>query len=127
MHFEEIMSKTRYIEKGFTIRNSCITGRAVWLHFGHSSEAARKAYWRACRKEVERIRNWTETAARRKANILGLLSALTANLPVGEELPPEKKAAARRLVAIAEKAVCDRGFYDHIMEERRRRQQRRKN
>lgn len=106
------------------IRKSCLTGKAVWIYRGPSHNAARIAYWRACKKEVERVRNWPETMARRKANILAFLSELTANLPPLAEMPPEKRAAARKMLALAEEQP-DPGlaFYEHIMEERRRKEE----
>lgn len=106
------------------IRKSCLTGKAVWIYRGPSHNAARIAYWRACKKEIERIRQWPERMARRKAEILAFLSELTANLPPVEEMPPEKRALARKLLAMAdEQPDPGRAFYDHIMEERRRKEE----
>lgn len=98
------------------ILKSCITGKAIWIYMGPSMTACRKAYARACQKEVERIRHIGELTARRKANIMQLLNDCLAGQPIDKELPPEKKAAAKRLIAIAEQdAFTDRDFYDHIM------------
>lgn len=109
------------------ILKSCVTGTAVWVYMGPSAEAARKAYWRACRHEAERMRQISKMAARRKANILQLLNDCMAGLPITAELPPEKKAAARQLLAIAEEdTLSDRSFYNHILETRRRRNRERK-
>ena len=102
------------------ILKSCITGKAVWIYMGPSMTACRKASARACQKEVERIRHIGELTARRKANIMQLLNDCLAGQPIDKELPPEKKAAAKRLIAIAEQdAFTDRDFYDHIMERSR--------
>lgn len=117
-------------KRNYSIRQilkSCITGTAVWIYFGPSKEAARKAYWRACRHEAERVRQIGKMAARRKANILQMLNDCMAGLPITAELPPEKKAAARQLLAIAEEdTLSDRSFYNHILETRRRRNRERK-
>lgn len=104
------------------IRKSCLTGKAVWIYRGPSKQASWKAYWRACCREEERVRNWPQTAARRKENILRLLSDCMSGLPLTGELPPEKEAAARQLLAISKKGIpCRSEFYEHFMEERRRR------
>ena len=106
------------------ILKSCITGRAVWIYRGPSRNAARLAYWRACRKEVERVRRWTEAAERRKANITRILTELTAGMPATAELPPEKRQLAKQLLSLSEKKIPAGGaFYDHIMEEQRRREE----
>lgn len=108
------------------ILRSCITGTAVWIYRGPSREAARKAYWRACRREAERVRGMAARAAQRKANIMRLLNDCLAGQPITADLPPEKRAAARRLLAIAdEKPVARSEFYNHFMEERRRRKKER--
>lgn len=105
------------------ILKSCLTGKAVWIYRGPSRSAARMAYWRACRSEVERVRQRAEAAARRRANIQRMLSELTAAMPATGDLPPEKKALARQLLSLSEKKIPAGGaFYDHIMEERRRRE-----
>lgn len=105
------------------ILKSCLTGKAVWIYRGPSKHAARKAYWSACHKEMARMRQWADKAAQRKANIQRMLSELTAGMPATGELPPEKKTAARQLLAISEKALpTGSEFYNHIIEERRRRE-----
>lgn len=106
------------------IRRSCITGRVVWVYRGFTKAAANVAYWRACKKEIERVRHWADTMARQRAEITNMLTACLANLPIDAEMTPEQKQAARELQAMAKMDIpCDREFYDHIMEERRRRKE----
>ena len=111
------------VHKILVILRSCLTGQAVWIYRGPSKHAAWKAYWRACRGELEYVRSAGPAArARRKANIRRLLSDCMESLPVTGEMTPEQKTAARRLVTYSERpAVPAREFYDHIVEERRRR------
>ena len=108
--------------KAYTvIRRSCLTGEVVWIYSGPSKSAAWVAYKRACQREVERVRQWCDTVARRKKNILGILNECMAGIPMTDDLPPGKKEAARQLLALSRQNVaCHRSFYDHIMEERRR-------
>lgn len=104
------------------ILRSCLTGKVVWIYRGPSRAAARKAYWRACRKELERVRNWGERMARRAASIRRLLTDCMADKPIDAELTPEQQQAARELQNIGRKPQdCHLEFYDHIVEERRRR------
>ena len=106
------------------IRRSCITGKVVWVYRGRTKAAAHVAYWRACKAEIERVKQWPEIMARRRAWILKILNDAMANLPIDAELTPEQKQAAKELQAMAKKEPpCDREFYNHIMEERRRRKE----
>ena len=106
------------------ILRSCLNGNAIWIYRGPSKESARIAYWRACRKELERKKNWAERAARRRANIARMLSECTAELALDANLTPEQAAAAKQLQSIAGKgADFQSDFYDHFMEERRRREE----
>lgn len=117
------MSKSKHTS--LIIRYSCLTGKAVWIYNAPSNGAMWTAYWRARRSEVERVRNWSQTVALRKANILRLLSDCTASLPVTGDLPPGKREAALRLRQVAEAPkACHRDFYNHLMEEQRRRRSR---
>lgn len=116
------MDKNR--KKETVIKYSCITGRAVWFYQGPSLAAAQKAYQRACKKEIERVRHLADEIAQRKASILGFLNKCLEHLGVDEELTPRQKAAAKMIVAMAdEPKVPDTAFYDHIMELRRRREE----
>ena len=104
------------------LRKSCLTGKVVWIYCGPSKNAARAAYWRACQKELERVRLWNEKMQRRRASIRRFLNDCTASLPIDAEMSPDQKEAARQLQAIERKGPdCDKGFYDHVIEERRRR------
>lgn len=108
----------------YAIRRSCLTGNAVWARRCRTKKEESQRYWRACRAEIERVRRWPETAARRKAAILDLLSRCTARLSAVAEMTPDMREAARQLVSIAEKGMpCHMEFYEHIMEERRRRKE----
>lgn len=103
------------------IRYSCLTGQAVWVCHKLSYVAEWTAYKRACLREMARVENWKHTAEARKSAVLGFLDACMAGQPAVGDLPPEKKDAARRLLAIANAPYeCYRAFYDHIVEERRR-------
>ena len=103
------------------IRNSCITGKAVWIYQGPSRHAAWKAYRRACIREVERMRNWSQAAAQRRENIRRMLNECLADKPFTDILPDQQKTAARQLIALSkESGSCYCDFYNHIMEERRR-------
>ena len=103
------------------IRKSCLTGRAVWIYQGFSCGAARKAYHRACKKELERVRHWQEIIARRKENITRLLADLMANILPTTALTCEQQTAARQLREISEGQPVQHEFYEHIKAERRRR------
>ena len=115
-------SETSSRKKVIVVRRSCLTGKIVWFHRCTTENAGRIAYWRACKKEIERVRNWPKTVAERSRMIMEMLTAVTSRIPIGTEMTPEQKAAARRLKAIAQqKEPCYMEFYNHIMEERRRR------
>lgn len=109
------------------IRKSCLTGRAIWIGHKRSHEGEWKAYKRAARREIERIRNWGNVMERRKANVKRMLSSITANIPLRGNLTMEKKKAARELNTIADKTPSpDNGFYNHLIEELRKRDGRQK-
>jgi hypothetical protein len=104
------------------IRKSCITGKAVWIYIGPSVEAAKRAYYRACQHEIERVRRLSSVMAQRKANIVSLLNKCMESTPFTGRLQRNKKKAARELLGLTEDStMCDLEFYNHIMEERRRR------
>jgi len=114
--------QNRRTHKVTIIRYSCLTGKALWVYRGPSKRAAAAAYCRACQKEVERVNRWSDTMQRRKSNIMRMLNNLTASVPIDGELSPEREAAARQLLSMAQaKVTCYMEFYEHIMEERRRR------
>ena len=66
------------------ILRSCLTGRAVWIYQGPSREAMQKAYQRACKKEIERMRNWSERMAQRTAHV-GIVQRLHSVVQVDTE------------------------------------------
>ena len=116
------MKKNRPV---IVIRKSCITGKVVWMYQGPCRAAARCAYYRACKKEVARVRYWLKTVARRRENILRMLDKTLARIPINAELSSDQRAAALQLQRIAKDDYpCHREFYEHIMEERRRRRER---
>lgn len=106
------------------IRRSCLTGVPVWVYRGPSVAAARQMYWRACKREIERVRNWPELMRKRRERILCQLDAVTAALPITHQLSDEQRQAVRALQAEARKEPeRESEFYRHIMEERRRREE----
>lgn len=112
----------RMPKRVIVIRKSCLTGKVVWVYKGSSRHAASTAYWRACQREVERVRHWGETAAQRRARIMQLLNECLEDLPITADMPPKQKAAVRQLLRLSKEDIaCHREFYEHIMEERRRR------
>ena len=103
------------------IRKSCLNGKAVWIYRGPSKAAARIAYYRVCRREIDRIKHWSERMARRRSNIARFLSACMAQLPINAELTDQQNDAARQLHSIEKTdPECHRDFYEHILDERRR-------
>ncbi len=103
------------------IRKSCLTGRAVWIYVGPSYEAARIAYHKACRKELERMRQWGQSVARRCANVARILADCTSALPLAAEMTAAQKEAARRLLALRDRRQpCSSEFFDHVVAEKRR-------
>ncbi|MBO4499167.1 MAG: hypothetical protein J5732_02810 [Bacteroidaceae bacterium] len=109
------------------IKRSCITDKVVWIYQGVSYEAARIAYWRACKKELEKIKHWTEQMADRKrmvGAVMGVLSCSSSSSVFDDHMTDEQRQAARELAKLRkEEPAMYTGFYEHIMEERRRRRQ----
>ena len=104
------------------VRRSCLTGKIVWIYRGPSVAAAKKAYWRACERELKRVKNWSQTIQQRVADIEGFISVCMSSLSITDELTPTQANAARQLQAIRKRCPsCHMDFYDHIVEERRRR------
>lgn len=116
------MMKKSWPHKVTIIRRSCLTGKAVWIYQGPSRAAGHLAYWRAQRKEEQRIRHWAEHVKQRSANILRLLNNCMAQNLLECTLTKEQSEAARCLLALSKAdAVCDMDFYEHFNEARRRR------
>ena len=104
------------------IRYSCVTGQAVWLYQGQSSEGMRKAYWRAAKKEQTRARWFQRRTERRTRRIQHLLDECLAAISILGEMTREQREAVRRLRAfISEKQERYSAFYYHIQNERKRR------
>lgn len=113
-HNEQMSKRKRHIT---IIRRSCLTGKAMWIYQGTSHEAAKKLYWKACKREIHRVRYlWGLMVARRGKNIARLLTSCTERMPLTAELTPEQKEAARQLQHLAKRVIsCDRDFYEHIV------------
>lgn len=108
--------------KNIVVCKSCLTGHEVWLYLGQASEKSRLVYYRACRKEIERMARWAEKAAQRAQNIQRLMNLCLAQIPINAELTEQQKSAVRTLLAVKKKGMtCDREFYDHVVEEQNRR------
>ncbi len=106
------------------IRRSCLTGKIVWIYRGPSENAARMAYCRACKKEMVRIKQWSQTLAKRAANIAHFLSDCTAEIPITAEFTQEQTNAARLLQTLGrQQSEYHRDFYEHVMEEQRQKQE----
>lgn len=101
---------------------SCVNDRVVWIYHGTTRQAVRLAYWKVCRKEIERMRNWPATAAARMEPLERLLAVCTASMSGVTDPTPAQKEALRTLRTLCRRPPeCDTDFYDHIVEERRRR------
>lgn len=101
---------------------SCLTGKVVWVYQGTSQEGARRAYLRACKREVIRVRNWVQYVNEHRSRIRQFINMCMASLPLDAELTPEQKEAAKELRRIEREDIpCYREFYDHIIEEAKRR------
>ena len=106
------------------MRRSCLTGKIVWIHKTTTKDAARHAYWKACKRELERVRQWSNTVAKRCSNVTRFLTDCTAEIPLTTELTPEQTAAARQLQNISKSETeYHSDFYDHIIEEQRQREE----
>lgn len=105
------------------VKRSCLTRRIVWVCRGASEEAARKAYWRACKMEVRYIRNWTKSMIRRRRLLMNIVTHGDDGAASNPALKSSRKRElTRRLIQLAkEEPVPDREFYDHIIEEAKRR------
>lgn len=112
--------------KQYFLRRSCLTGKIVWIYRASSKGAARHAYWKACKREMERVKHWSNTVAKRCSNVTRFLTDSTAEIPLTAELTPEQTAAARQLQSISKsEAEYHSDFYDHIIEEQRQRKEHR--
>ena len=115
------MSKSKDI---VIIRKSCVNDKPVWIYEGPTKSAAWMAYSRACRHELERVRNWYKAVSRRKENIMRMLNECMPDMPITATLQAEQEEAARQLVAMSKAgSTCYRDFYNHIMTARRQRKE----
>lgn len=107
------------------IKRSCITGKVVWIYRGVSHNAGRHAYWKACKAEIRRIRQWTtRMAARQRAlmQVVGLGDSSSSSSGIYEGMTPEQQAAVKEISKMSRQPPPpDREFYNHIVEESRRR------
>ena len=102
------------------IRKSVLTGVAVWVSHERTYKNEWHFYKKACREEVNRMRQWANMVNRRRQNILSLLAKLTEHMPLLGDVPEEKREAARVLARMAETPPPKQSdFYDHIREEAR--------
>ena len=109
------------------ILKSCLTGKPIWFYLGPTKRAAQKAYERACRAEVEHVKNWSDYISERRAAIRRFINNITSNLPLTGDLKPEQKEALKKLNAMEkQESPCYTEFFNHIMEVRRRRDEDRK-
>lgn len=138
------MTKRRHLVT--IIKRSCLTGKVVWIYRGASRNAGRHAYWKACKKELEKVKQWAERMADRKRRLTLMLGSSDSNTSAngssgngssgkasgkgssanmfGGELTDEQRKAARELVRMSkQEPPPDMEFYNHIVEERRRRRQ----
>lgn len=121
---QPVMPRKKTPKKIVTIlRHSCLTGKVVWMYRGKGTKAAvRKAYQRACQREIATVTHWAEMVEAYRSRVTKFLNDCLANIPITETLTPEQKAGVREVQKII-KEECKpyTAFYDHIMEERRRR------
>ena len=109
------------------IRNSVLTGKAVWVSHRRSYQTEWKAYKQACLKEINRMRQWANIINRRKRNVASLLGKLTESLPILGDMPPVVRDAAKSITLMASNEPSKHSdFYDHLQEEKRRKRNARK-
>ena len=121
------MAKKETNRKTLFMRRSRLTGKVVWICMATSKYAARVAYFRACRAELKRAGELRKQIETRRAGILKMLDCCMQGVGITDRLPPEKKAAAQRLVKLADCGEPVPGdFYDHVMEGSRKWQEERR-
>ncbi|MFW5563415.1 MAG: hypothetical protein ACOCNX_00810 [Prevotella sp.] len=111
----------RRSDKVVKVKRSCITDKIVWVYIGSSDEGARKAYWRACKKEVRRVRQWNSRMEERKQRLMHIIAICNSGSTSSssfKRLAPQQRKAARRIVSQCKsQPVQERDFYNHILEE----------
>lgn len=108
------------------VKRSCITGKIIWVYRGASSNGAHVAYWRACKKEVRRVRQRKAIMNERRRRLMKLLaisdSSSTDSSIFGACRTPEQVKAIKSIIQMwKQEPSQDRNFYDHLIEEARRR------
>lgn len=108
------------------VKRSCITGNIVWVYRGKSQEGARKAYWRACKREVRRVRQWMSKMSERKHRLMQILaggdSSSSYSAYIRDSMSSEQHKAVHEIAQMCKTQPPKYGeFYDHIIEEARRR------
>lgn len=97
------------------IRRSCVTDKVIWIYRGPSQIAAKRAYYRARCKEIERVCHWQEVTNRRRSNINLLINNLLADLPIMTSLTSEQEEVLRQIQEICNQDIRhDTEFYAHI-------------
>lgn len=114
------MSKHR--ELVTIIKRSCITGKVVWIYRGVSREAGRRAYYRACKQEIRRIRQWTARMTVRQLALMQVVglggSSSSSGSGIYEDMTPEQLAAVKEISKMGcQPPPLDREFYNHIVAE----------
>lgn len=103
------------------IRRSCINGLVVWIYRGPSKDAAKKAYLRACKQEVKRVKTWMQKINDVQRSISLFISSCMDSMPINANLTDTQKNAVKQLQHIRnEQRPCHMDFYNHIIEEARR-------
>lgn len=106
-----------------TYVRSCLDNQIVWAYFGTSEEGARKAYWRATKEEVRRMRQWPQRMAERKRRLLHLLDGnggcLNSGISRRTLTCVQRKAVKEIMQLVRNQPPKDTDFYGHILEEAR--------
>lgn len=107
------------------IKHSCLTGKVVWVYRG-TAEGARKAYYRACKREVRRVRQWTSAMAARRQHLMKIItgsdSGSSSSTAILKRTSGERRKAVYEILRLGKQPPPQgRAFYDHLKEEARRR------
>lgn len=112
-------------KKKLFVKRSCLNGKIVWMHYCTTRKAARLAYWRACKKEVRRFRDFAQLMKKRHKKLFSVIgiddSSSASSIASRPGLTPQQRTAARELQRLDRQQPPQRSdFYDHIIEEKRR-------
>ena len=112
-------------KKLLILKRSCLTGKVVWAYRCDTEKAARIAYYRACKKEVRRIRQWSAKMAERKRKLVSIFNggnSSSSGINVNKYKDPAVRRLARQMCKLIKaQPPKDTAFYDHIVEEAKRR------